>query len=126
MLDIFKSQLCGFSAQKYSIKQKTYKHLMSSALCPIKTMRSIIEELQAIDSLALQGAVSSHYIEITSVKGETVISANREGLIHLALQLLSIAECDSPGAHYHLDEASMADSAEVSVVFSLIKSTARA
>ena len=80
---------------------------------------SLISELKAIDSRAFENGTSSHYIEVTSGVGETVISANPEGFVHLALQLLAIAESGHSGTHYHLDEVSMADTAEINVVFAI-------
>lgn len=82
-------------------------------------MQNILEELRKLDAQALKGDVSSHFIEVASAHGETVISGNQAGLVHLALQILMVAEKGQEGGHYHLDEASMADRAEVGVVFAL-------
>ena len=42
-------------------------------------------------------------IRVSVHPGETVISANREGLLSLARQLTALAE-ESPGSHIHYDE----------------------
>ena len=42
-------------------------------------------------------------IHVSVEQGETVISANREGLHSLAMQLKRLAE-EAPGSHIHYDE----------------------
>jgi hypothetical protein len=60
------------------------------------------------------------YIEITAGK-ETVIRANREGLLLLAEELIKLCECSFEGAHYHLDEYGMAHKCDKPVVITLTK-----
>ena len=59
------------------------------------------------------------FLEVCNGNAEVVIRGNKEGLVELANQILRIAHSEFSGAHYHLDEASIADVAEVNVVFSL-------
>ena len=59
-------------------------------------------------------------IEVCGENKEIVIRGNKEGLTELANQIFRVANSKIKGAHYHLDEASIADLAEVNVVFSLI------
>ena len=42
-------------------------------------------------------------IRVSVEHGEAVISANREGLLSLAMQLEALAE-ETPGSHIHYDE----------------------
>ena len=76
-----------------------------------------IEEIEAIansDNCLLMNSV----LAVTSGSGEVVISGNKQGLILLALQILRLADKGIPGSHYHFDECSIADSAEINVVIS--------
>lgn len=59
------------------------------------------------------------FLEVCNGNAEVVIRGNKEGLAELANQILRIAHSEYSGAHFHLDEASIADVAEVNVVFSL-------
>jgi hypothetical protein len=79
-------------------------------------LQNILSQLRVIDDRATSGTISTLFVEITTGDGETVISANREGLIHLALQLVSLADSKT-GSHFHLDEVSIADFAQTNVVF---------
>ncbi len=83
-----------------------------------KTLRNVIAHLESLDE-ASTSAVSKSFIEVRKNAFETVVSGNRTGLVQLALQLLRLAEAESLGAHYHLDETSIADAADASVVFAL-------
>jgi len=47
------------------------------------------------------------------------VSGNQQGLVLLALQILRLADKGISGSHYHLDESSIADTADMSVVISL-------
>jgi len=69
------------------------------------------------DSFVMDGT-SRHAIAVReSSADEIVVEANVAGLVHLASELLKLAERSAIGAHYHLDEAGMADVAERKVVF---------
>ena len=59
------------------------------------------------------------FLEVCNGNNEVVIRGNKEGLTELANQILRVANSKVNGAHYHLDEASIADLAEVNVIFSL-------
>jgi hypothetical protein len=52
-------------------------------------------EIEWVDGSAIRTEVSAD--------GETVITANREGLLSLASQLKALAEAE-PGSHIHYDE----------------------
>lgn len=68
----------------------------------------VIKELQAIDDAYIKDGVSYAFISTErSTESLFVIDANQEGLVHLALQLLTLAE--KQGGHYHCDNASMLD-----------------
>lgn len=83
----------------------------------MKNIDGIITELSAIDSESLGNPLTIPTVDVRTKTGEVVISGSKSGLQHLALQLLRISNSDVVGAHYHLDEASIADVAESSVVF---------
>lgn len=84
-------------------------------------MEEIINTLRQLDEKSVQDGVSSHYIEIRQNEYETVLGGNKEGLVWLALQALKLAS-SIEGAHLHLDEAGMADSAETNLVITNVKS----
>lgn len=85
----------------------------------MSNLDKIIAELAAIDSTAWKAQLNMPTIDIRSKESEVVIFGNKAGLVHLALQLLRTANSDVVGAHYHLDEVSLADVAEINVVFTL-------
>ncbi len=82
-------------------------------MCAAKTLRNVISDLESLE------AASGSFIEVRKNAFETVVSGNRDGLTQLALQILRLAESDFSGAHYHLDETSIADAADTNVVFAL-------
>jgi hypothetical protein len=56
-------------------------------------------------------------IEVTENKSEIVIAANKEGLISLAAQLLTLAQDNVPdGPHYHYDHFSCLEDGSKSLV----------
>lgn len=85
----------------------------------MKNIDGIIAELTDIDSEALEAQLTIPTVDVRSQNGEVIISGNKTGLQHLALQLLRISNSSVVGAHYHLDEASIADIAETNVIFTL-------
>jgi hypothetical protein len=85
----------------------------------MKNIDGIIAELAAIDSEAFEDQLTIPTVEVRSKTDEVVISGNKAGLQHLALQLLRISNSSVVGAHYHLDEVSIADFAESNVIFVL-------
>jgi len=79
-------------------------------------MEELIKELEKIDSLSIKDGVSKHYIEITKNKSEVILSANKQGLVWLALEALKLAQKQQDGSHVHIDECSLADKAETDIV----------
>jgi len=63
---------------------------------------------------------NNSYIEVTD-RDEIVVSANKEGLLVLAEELIKLCEKEQTGSHYHLDEAGMANICEKSLVIQLIQ-----
>jgi hypothetical protein len=82
----------------------------------MESLAPIIEQLRAIDRGSVRDGVSNHFLEVLSQNGEIVLGGNREGLVWLALQCVELAICNVPGTHYHLDERSMADRADLPLV----------
>lgn len=80
---------------------------------------NVISNLESLEAASRPTAVSNSFIEVRKNAFETVVSGNRDGLIQLALQILRLAESESLGAHYSLDETSIADAADTNVVFAL-------
>jgi hypothetical protein len=83
----------------------------------MEALNRVIADLQALTQSAEEAVGSELFVAVRASTAETVIAANSEGCMHLALQLLRILQRGFPGAHYHLDEASVAHPAETSVVF---------
>ena len=80
-------------------------------------LHQVISSLEELDRASISQGVSQQFVAVRMVAKETVVAGNREGLLHLALQLLRLGSKVAPGSHYHLDEASVADIAETNVVF---------
>jgi hypothetical protein len=76
----------------------------------------VAAQLRELDDESVEPGQARHYIEVLSANGEVTIGANREGLIWLALQFAELACRNEPGAHVHLDQASMADRADLAIV----------
>ena len=77
-----------------------------------------IEEIEKVvngENCLLKDSV----LDIVNGSGEVVISGNKQGLVLLALQILRLADNGTSGSHYHIDECSIADRADISVVVSL-------
>lgn len=85
----------------------------------MKDIDEIIAALTTVDSDALDGPLNFPALDVRSKNDEVVISGNKTGLQHLALQLLRIANSGVVGAHYHLDTVSIANVAETDVIFTL-------
>ncbi len=81
-------------------------------------LNEIIQRLQSLDSESTNGGISNHYFEVSNNDVETVISANREGLIWFALEALKLAENSVEGAHLHIDEYGIADKVDKGLVLS--------
>ncbi len=82
----------------------------------MKNLRELIGELEMLEVSPKSGEASTLFLEVLDNPHETVLAANREGMIHLALQILRLAEKANEGAHFHIDESSIADRAETGVV----------
>lgn len=84
-------------------------------------VQRIADQLRRIDSLAIEGNVSRHFLEIEkSADGREIrINGNMEGLIHFATAVLDVATKAIEGAHHHFDESGMVDRADVSLVVRL-------
>jgi hypothetical protein len=61
-------------------------------------------------------AKSSAFVQITRTDTEIVVDADRLGLIHLAARLLSLAEQQSPGSHFHFDRVSIAGPCDIPII----------
>ena len=64
---------------------------------------------------------NNYLIEIEDTEYETVLSANREGMLLLIKALLMLCEANKEWSHYHLDEAGAAYKCNKPMVISLIK-----
>jgi hypothetical protein len=82
----------------------------------MKNLHELIGELELLAVPPKSGETSTLFVEVFKNSHETVLAANKEGLVHLALQILRLADKATDGAHFHIDESSIADRAEVSVV----------
>ena len=80
------------------------------------SISEIAAQLRELDNQSVKSGQGRHYIEILSGNGQVTIGANREGLIWLALQFAELTCRNEAGAHVHLDEASMADRADLALV----------
>ena len=57
----------------------------------------------------------------TAVKGgEIIISANREGMISLAKQLMALAD-EAPGAHIHYDDQNSLEEGSAEIIIERIR-----
>lgn len=59
------------------------------------------------------------FLGVCNGNAEVVIRGNKKWSVELANQFLRLAYSECGGAHYHFDKASIADLADVNVVFSL-------
>ena len=67
-----------------------------------------------------EGIYSKCYIEVTD-RDEIVLSANKEGLLLLVEEIITLCENEQLGSHYHLDGAGMANKCDKPLVIQLIK-----
>jgi len=93
-------------------------------------MQTKIKQLKAYyDELFLdENIIRGSYIEIIDKEDELVLMATREGLLILIKQLIRLSDTDFSSndgithyAHYHLDEAGMANKCEKPVVISCVR-----
>ena len=84
-------------------------------------MESKIKELQkCYQRLFSEDIYGRCFIEVANGE-ETVLSANKEGLLLLVEEIISLCENGQPGAHYHLDEAGMASKCDKPLVIQLVE-----
>ena len=76
-------------------------------------LRPLVMQLHELDEGFVSGTTSTHFIAVRRGHGdEVIVEANRAGLVHLAAQLLKLADSSNDCSHYHLDEAGMADASD--------------
>ena len=63
--------------------------------------------------------VDGFEIRVTAEKGETVISANREGMLSLAKHLTALAD-GTPGDHIHYDESNSLEEGSAELIIERI------
>ena len=70
------------------------------------------------EELGLQSSWEPGFeIAVTVARNEAIISANKQGLISLAKQLLTLAQNEAPkGSHFHLDETTALESKSISLI----------
>lgn len=84
--------------------------------------RRLADLATALDEQSIQLDQSSHFIEIRKGgDGEVVVRANREGLIHLARNCLSLATQPSVGSHLHFDETGLVDHCDMPLILVLVE-----
>ena len=81
-------------------------------------LNEIIKKLETLDKLSTTDGISNHFLDISNNELETVVSANREGFIWLALEALKLAQNAQNGTHIHIDEDGIADKSDKSLVLS--------
>ena len=81
-------------------------------------LEDIVKQLIELDNKSIEGGVAHQYLTISQNKYEVTISANKEGLIWLALEALQLANASQQGSHVHIDESGIADKADVPLVLS--------
>ena len=63
--------------------------------------------------------VDGHEIRVSADTGEAVISANREGLLSLARQLVALAE-EPAGSHIHYDENNSLEKGSAELIVEIV------
>ena len=61
------------------------------------------------------------FIEIDSSEDEVILAANREGMLLLIEELISLCEKNETYQHYHLDEAGMANKCNKPMIIQFVK-----
>jgi hypothetical protein len=80
---------------------------------------NIIELRNCFQRLFNEETYSNSYIEITD-NNEIVLSANREGLLLIIEEMITLCVNGQHSSHYHLDTAGMADKCDKPVIIQLI------
>lgn len=84
-------------------------------------MSEKIKELEmCYQKLFGEDIYSQCYIEVTDNE-EIVLSANKEGLLLLIEEIITLCRQGQLGSHYHLDEGGMAHRCDKPLVIQLIK-----
>ena len=83
--------------------------------------KKILKLQSFFDELFEDSYVDNCLIEIENGEHAIVLSANREGLLLLIDELISLCTHNKDWSHYHLDEAGMANKCNKPMVISLIK-----
>lgn len=82
------------------------------------TLEQAARDVRTLDAAHLEEEPIPHYLAVRyGGAGELVVEGNQAGLVHLAAELLELAAGKTPGSHYHLDEAGLAESAKPVAVF---------
>lgn len=81
-------------------------------------LNSLIANLKDIDEIAVVDGVSHHFLEFVLEKNskELLINGNKEGLIHFALSILSVAKDAGDGRHVHFDGVGILDRCDMPIV----------
>src|SRR4030095_7471385 len=79
-------------------------------------LEPVLKTLEEIEAETCSKGVAA-FIQITQNDRELVVDADRAGLIHLAARLLSLAQQQSPGSHFHFDRVSITGSCDVPIIF---------
>jgi len=77
--------------------------------------------LQQFDDSFVVDDVSNHFVQIIHSKthDEVQIVGNTAGLIHIARQILEVANRQVEGSHHHFDANGIADECDIPVVVTL-------
>jgi len=79
----------------------------------------ITAALEKLDALSIEAGVSRHFLQVFKTgaeKEEIMIQGNTEGLVHLAMVCLNLAQKKIDGSHHHFDEVSIVDKSEAPLV----------
>ena len=82
--------------------------------------KEICELKQCYNKLFDDAIYNQCFIEIDD-DDNVVLSANKEGLLLLIEEIITLCEKGQPGTHYHLDEAGMASRCAKPLIIQLIK-----
>ena len=84
-------------------------------------MNEKVKELKmCFQKLFGEDIYSQCYIEVEN-SDEIVLSANKEGLLLLVEEIVTLCEIGQLGSHYHLDETGMANKCDKPLIIQIIK-----
>jgi hypothetical protein len=79
----------------------------------MQRLKAIAQDLLEFDTSLVQNGRTEHFIESkTGAGGNFEIYANAEGLVHLASQMLHLAQARIDGKHLHFDAAGMLEKSD--------------